>query len=55
MQTTPTPRPNRDPRAEKVALFRRLYLAGRLNEVLIPRDVDVSNLVDAVFADRRRY
>lgn len=51
---TPTPAPSRDRRAEKVRLFRQLYLSGRLNEVLIPEDADVSALVDAVFADRRR-
>ncbi|MFK7926819.1 MAG: hypothetical protein AB8H79_01430 [Myxococcota bacterium] len=57
MQTpnAPVETPNRPARSEKVELFRRLYLSGRLNEILIPRDADVSTLVDAVFADRRRY
>lgn len=51
---TQTPTPVRDARAEKVRLFRQLYLAGRLDEVLIPKDADVSRLLDDVFPERQQ-
>ena len=50
MTPSTTPAPPRDPRAEKVRLMRQLYLAGRLDAVLIPKDADWSRLADAVFA-----
>ena len=46
---TPVIEPRRDrraeARAEKVRRLRALYLAGRLDEELIPRDADFSMLI----------
>jgi len=53
MQTSHTPAPPRDARAEKVRLFRQLYLAGRLDEVLFGKDARWDKLADAVFDDGR--
>ena len=47
MIATPTTPTRRESREDKVRRFRELYLAGRLDEVLIPQDADLTRLVAA--------
>ena len=42
-----------DARSKKVRMLRERYLAGTLDEVLIPKDADFSALARDVFGDRR--
>ena len=49
MIATPTPPTRRESREDKVRRFRELYLAGRLDEVLIPQDADLTRLIVDVF------
>ena len=39
---------------QKVAALRALYVAGRINEVLIPERPDLRRLLEDVFPERRR-
>ena len=51
MTPSATPAPPRDARSEKVRRFRQLYLAGKLDRVLMTDDLAWDRLADAVFAD----
>jgi hypothetical protein len=49
MIATPIAPTRRESREDRVRRFRQLYLAGRLDEVLIPRDADLTRLITDVF------